>query len=73
MKLTNGTTFSTTEVQHVFAVLSQRLCLDPVLSSTDAVKLADRSVAHHMRLLLGLSDNGALFYTHSPMLARDAI
>ena len=75
MKLTNGTTFSPTEVQHVFALLSQRLCLDPVLSGTDAVNLADRSVAHHMRLLLGLSDNGALFYTHSPsepMLALGA-
>jgi hypothetical protein len=50
----------------VFAVLSQRLCLDPALSGTKAVKLADRSVAHHMRLLIGLSDNGAMFYTHSP-------
>ncbi len=50
----------------MFAVLSQRLCLDPVLSGTEAVKLADRSVAHHMRLLIGLSDDGAMFYTHSP-------
>jgi hypothetical protein len=51
------------------------LCLDPVLSGTDAVMLADRSVAHHMRLLLAFSNNGALFYTHSPsepMLALGA-
>jgi hypothetical protein len=76
MKLTNGANFSSRDVQHVFAVLSQRLCLDPVLSGTDAVKLAKHSVAYHMRLLLGLSDNGALFYTHSPsepMLALGAI
>jgi len=58
--------FSAKNKHHVFAVLSQRLSLDPVLSSTEAVKLADRSVAHHMRLLIGLSDNGAMFYTHSP-------
>lgn len=50
----------------MFAVLSQRLCLDPVLSGTEAVKLADRSVEHHMRLLIGRSDNDAMFYTHSP-------
>jgi hypothetical protein len=66
MKLTNAESFYAKDKQHVFAVLSQRLCLDPVLSGTEAVKLADRSVAHHMRLLIGLSDNGALFYTHSP-------
>ena len=50
----------------MFAVLSQRLCLDPVLSGTEAVKLADRSVAHHMRLLIGRTNNGDMFYTHSP-------
>ena len=54
------------------AVLSQRLCLDPVpsLSGTEAVELAESrlgSVAHRMRLLFGLSDNGAMFYTHSPL------
>ena len=50
----------------MFAVLSQRLCLDPVLSGTEAVKLADRSVADHMGLLIGRSDKDEMFYTHSP-------
>ncbi|KAF8525579.1 hypothetical protein BU17DRAFT_74439 [Hysterangium stoloniferum] len=48
------------------AVLSQRLCLDPVLTGSEAIQLADRSVAHHMRLLTGFSDNSEIFYTHSP-------
>jgi len=65
-KLTNGQSFDPSDVNHVFAVLSQRLCLDPVLSGSEAVELADRSVANHMRLLTGFSDNHALFYTHSP-------
>ena len=39
-------------------------------SGTEAVELAESrlgSVAHCMRLLFGLSDNGAMFYTHSPL------
>jgi hypothetical protein len=51
---------------HVFAVVAQRFCLDPVLAGAEAVQLADRSVAHHMRLLSGFSDNHSLFYTNSP-------
>ncbi|KAF8343175.1 uncharacterized protein EI90DRAFT_3115693 [Cantharellus anzutake] len=51
---------------HVFAVLSQRLCLDLVLASAEAAELADRSVSHHLRLLTGLSVNNAILYTHSP-------
>jgi hypothetical protein len=51
---------------HVFAVLSQRLCLDPVLAGSEAVQLADRSVANHMRLLTGVSTRSEFFYTHSP-------
>ncbi|KAF8525518.1 hypothetical protein BU17DRAFT_62670 [Hysterangium stoloniferum] len=43
-----------------------RLCLDLVLANSEAAELADRSVAHHMRLLTGFSANGETFYTHSP-------
>jgi len=66
MKLTNGEAFDASEKNHVFAVVSQRLCLDPVLAGTEAIRLADSSVAHHMRLLTGFSDNHSMFYTHSP-------
>ncbi len=48
---------------HVFAMLSQRLCLDIDLLSAGAAELADRSVSHHMRLFT--VDNAKL-YTHSP-------
>jgi hypothetical protein len=65
-KLTNGTPFDAKDRNHVFAVLSQRLCLEPVLAGAEAIKLADRSVAHHMRLLTGFSANHAIFYTQSP-------
>jgi hypothetical protein len=50
----------------VFAVLSQRLCVNPVLASSEAMALADRSVGHHMRLLTGVAPNGCTLYTYSP-------
>jgi hypothetical protein len=65
-KLTNGQQFNTNDRDHVFAVLSQRFCLEPALAGSEAIKLADRSVSHHMRLLTGFSTNQALFYTHTP-------
>ena len=65
-KLRNGYAFRATDKEHIFAVLSQRLCLDPVIAALEAIELADRSVAHHMRLLTGFSTNSERFYTHSP-------
>jgi hypothetical protein len=66
LKLQDGTAFDATNKDHVFAVLSQRLCLDPVIVDSEALKLADHSVAHHMRLLTGFSTDYKRFYTHSP-------
>ncbi|KAM6495125.1 hypothetical protein JOM56_009748 [Amanita muscaria] len=66
MKLTNTDPFSSMNKDHVFAVLSQRLCLDTVVAGSEAVELADRSVSHHMRLLIGLTANRSILYTHSP-------
>ena len=65
-KLRNGESFIATNRDHVFAVLSQRLCLDLVLSATEAIELSDRSVAHHMRLLTGIPPHSDILYTHSP-------
>ena len=65
-KLRNGESFKATDRDHVFAVLSQRLCLDPVIAASEAIELVDRSVAHHMRLLTGFSPHSNAFYTHSP-------
>jgi hypothetical protein len=76
LKLTNGEPFNAKDKSHVFAVVSQRLCLDPVLAGAEAIQLADRSVSHHMRVLTGFSDNHSIFYTHSPsepILALGAI
>lgn len=66
LKLTCGVPFKATDKQHVFAVLSQRLCLDLVLSHGEAFELADRSVSHHMRMLTGYSYEEPIFYTRSP-------
>ena len=65
-KLLNGADFKATNQDHVFAILSQRLCLDPVMAVSEAIELANHSVAHHMRLLSGFSTNKDKFYTHSP-------
>jgi hypothetical protein len=58
--------FSIKILDHVFVVLSQRLCLDLVMVNADAVQLAECNVAHHMRLLTGCSDTSPAFFTHSP-------
>jgi hypothetical protein len=65
-KLTNGVPFSHQGTDHVFAVLSQRLCLEPVLVGSEVIGLTDRSVAHHMRLITGISDYRRIFYIYSP-------
>ncbi|KAF8816611.1 hypothetical protein BYT27DRAFT_7220522 [Phlegmacium glaucopus] len=73
MKLRNGRPFNATDKDH----LSQHLCLDLVMATSEAIlyiaensktniALADRSIAHHMRLLTGLSTNSNRFFTHSP-------
>jgi hypothetical protein len=64
-KLANGP-FDCTNKHHVLAVLSQRVCLDLVMSSTEAMELADHSVENHMRLLVGFSEDGYKFFTKSP-------
>ncbi len=65
-KLTNAAPFDPGNRDHVFAVLSQRLCIEPVLASSEAIQMADRSVAHHMRVVTGISDDRRTFYTYSP-------
>ncbi|KAF8321931.1 uncharacterized protein EI90DRAFT_3078526 [Cantharellus anzutake] len=65
-KLIAGEEFNAGSRDHVFAVLAQRICLDPVLSNAEAIELANRSVSHHMRLLAGISTENAMFFTHSP-------
>ena len=64
-KLINGCTFNDQDITQVFTVLSQRLCIEPVLVGSEAVALADRSVSH-MRLITGISADCRTFYTYSP-------
>jgi len=65
-KLVDGHTFDAQNKHQVFAVLSQRLCIEPVLVGSEAITLADQSVAHHMRLITGISADRRTFYTYSP-------
>jgi len=58
--------FDPTDQHQVLAVLSQRVCVDTVLFSSEALKLAERSVASHMRLLTGFAPDQQTFYTYSP-------
>jgi len=74
IKLTKGE-FDPENVDHVCAVLSQRICIDTVMVGSEALQLADRSVANHMRLLIGISHNQRTFQTlapSEPMLALGA-
>ena len=65
IKLINGE-FNPQDINQVLAILSQRVCVDTVLVSSEALRLADRSVANHMRLMTGISHNQRTFQTHSP-------
>jgi hypothetical protein len=76
LKLRGGEVFDPRDKNHVFAVLSHRLCIEPVLASTETTELIDRSISHHMRLLTGFSSNYEKLYTFSPsepILALGAI
>jgi hypothetical protein len=78
LKLTNGEKFNDQSLDHVLTVLSQRLCIDPIVVNSEAIELADRSVASHMRLITGISDDRRTLYTYSPsepilVLAADNI
>ena len=66
LKLTNGKTLNASNINHVFVVLSQRLCIEPVLVGSKAIALADESVAEHTRVITGISADRQIFYTHSP-------
>ncbi|KAF8510600.1 hypothetical protein JB92DRAFT_2727559 [Gautieria morchelliformis] len=66
LKLTGGEGFVMDANDHVLAVVSQRICLDPVLNNAEGINLADRGVAHHMRILTGYSRTDPTFYTASP-------
>lgn len=51
---------------------SQRLCVDPVLSIAEALALANKSVARHMKLIISISADRRIFHTYSlsePVLA----
>lgn len=67
LKLTNGMPFDSVDTAHVFAALLQPFCLDSLLASSEAVRLANHSVTHHMRLLTGFSVNNEIFHTSLPL------
>ena len=52
---------------HAFAVFSQRLCLEPVLTRGEANTLAEHSIANYMRLLTGLSSDRGTLHSYSPL------
>jgi len=65
IKLINGE-FDPEDKNQVLAILSQRVCVDTVLVTSQALQLADRSVANHMRLMTGISHKQRTFQTHAP-------
>ena len=65
-KLLMNKSFNSNNTDHVFTILSQRICLELTLANPEAISLADRSVANHMRLLTGVSNQRSVIHTHSP-------
>ena len=71
LKLACGN-FNPWDRDHVLAVVSQRVCVDTVLISSDALALADRGVANHMRLVTEVSRTFNTNSPSEPMLALGA-
>ncbi|KAM6502936.1 hypothetical protein JOM56_002913 [Amanita muscaria] len=71
IKLLCSTEFNKSNHQ-VFAILSYTVCLDLVLGNQKATKLAETSVAKHMRLLMEVNGNRTICFTQAssePVLA----
>jgi hypothetical protein len=66
IKLLNGLIFYPADQHHALAVLSQRLCIDPAFSHKEALKFVERSISHHMKPLIGITDDRQTLYTFSP-------
>jgi hypothetical protein len=66
LKLTCVLEFDLKNTGDILAVLSQRFCIDPVLTNAEAIRLADRSVSDYMRLLTGISPDRRVLYTYLP-------
>ncbi|TDL16897.1 hypothetical protein BD410DRAFT_886367 [Rickenella mellea] len=65
-KLLHGRYFQPQNPDQVLSLFSQLFCVDLALSNAEAIKMADRSVADHMRLLTGFTKRHETFYTESP-------
>lgn len=65
-KLLSSRLFRPDHKDHVFAILSQRLCLEPNLANAEVNSLSDRSVAQHMKLLTNISNDRGRLHTYSP-------
>ncbi|KAF8456733.1 hypothetical protein BDZ91DRAFT_523192 [Kalaharituber pfeilii] len=67
MKLLGGTVvFDFNNQNHVFAVLSFRILLDPCINCEESTKLVTESVNSHLRLVIGMDQEASSFRTISP-------
>lgn len=58
-KLLSQTEFDVGDRDHVFAVLANRICLDPCVTNRQTAELAETAVNSHLRVILEMdSDNG---------------
>ena len=58
--------FDPKDRHQVLVVLSQRICVDMVLFSSEALEVAEQSVSSHMKLLTGFAPDKQTFYMYSP-------
>ena len=49
-----------------FSVLSKRICLKPVMATSESKDFVDRAIAHHMRLFTGYSLKPYNCFSYSP-------
>ena len=54
-KLIGTTPYQPEDVNHVLAALSSRICLEPVLYKLETIRLQERGIANHLRLITDMN------------------
>ncbi|RPA84583.1 hypothetical protein BJ508DRAFT_359610 [Ascobolus immersus RN42] len=74
-KLLSSSTFNPKDENHVLAVLSNRICLEPCVSSRETATLLQEAVKSHLRVILEMDSRHGLVRTYvasEPVVAEAA-
>ncbi|KAF8455533.1 hypothetical protein BGX38DRAFT_1140442 [Terfezia claveryi] len=58
--------FDTANVNHIFALMSYRVCTQPCMSNKEVVGLCEQGVNSHLRVILEMDSDNGLLHTNTP-------